>query len=633
MYRPNQAHLQNQLFSDLDNLTEKSQLRLEESWAGVFYRECFCRLDETIFAVLYTDSASRPNIPINVQVGLETMKAGFGWSDQQMHDAFLFNVQVRYALGYRNLGEGDFDLRTVYNFRRRLSQHMNETGENLIERAFEQITDEQMAAFELKTGSLRMDSTQIASNIQQSSRLQLLVELLQRTYRMLKAVDQTAYAEVFAPYLKGTSGQYVYHLKGQDTKPHLQRIGELIDQLLTELASSYGQHETYQMLERVFAEQFNLKEQLPQAKTDQDDDAGPPNIPNRSNDRPSNSDQPSLGAPKSTSPTQSEHGQVQSDPLNRVQVKPGKQISPDSLRSPDDPEASYRKKGHQAYEGYVTNVTETCDPDNPLQLIIKVQTEPNLTEDSSLLLAALPNLIARTDLDTLYNDAGFCSPEVDKQLRLARIKQVPSALRGRAPDPDRTHLSDFYFHFDDQGQLIEMTCPHQQTVSVEVDPSSGRYIARLLDNPCPQCRFHNLDGPHNKPKLTLRFSQAQLDTALRRQHCIAYRQSKPRLRAAVEATVGALKRPFDSDQTPVRGKFRVHQMMIGSAAMVNIRRIERYLLAKRKKWQQAVGFSSSEKAEYDISRPTVSFLSSLWTRCQHWFGFDRYSPVVSVFGF
>lgn len=62
---------------------------------------------------------------------------------------------------------------------------MQETGINLIEKAFEQVTDEQTEAFQLKTGKLRMDSTQIASNIREMSRLQLLVEVLQRVQRML----------------------------------------------------------------------------------------------------------------------------------------------------------------------------------------------------------------------------------------------------------------------------------------------------------------------------------------------------------------------------------------------------------------------------------------------------------------
>ena len=96
-------------------------------------------------------------------MGLDALKAGFGWSDEELHDNFIFDMQVRYALGYQQLGEGEFELRTIYNFRQRLVEHLNETGENLIEKAFEQITDEQVKAYQLKTGRLRMDSTQIAS--------------------------------------------------------------------------------------------------------------------------------------------------------------------------------------------------------------------------------------------------------------------------------------------------------------------------------------------------------------------------------------------------------------------------------------------------------------------------------------
>jgi hypothetical protein len=80
------------------------------------------------------------------------------------------NLQLRYALGYRDIREGEFDLRTIYIFRRLLSEYMQETGENLIEKAFEQVTDEQTEAFRLKTSKLRMDSTQIASNIWEMSR-------------------------------------------------------------------------------------------------------------------------------------------------------------------------------------------------------------------------------------------------------------------------------------------------------------------------------------------------------------------------------------------------------------------------------------------------------------------------------
>ena len=104
MFKKNHRHLQIPLTSHVDDLPEKLRKRLENSWAGVFYREFFCRIDETPFAVLYADFPSRPNLSINVLVGLEFLKAGNGWTDEELYDYFSYDIQVRYALGYRQLG-------------------------------------------------------------------------------------------------------------------------------------------------------------------------------------------------------------------------------------------------------------------------------------------------------------------------------------------------------------------------------------------------------------------------------------------------------------------------------------------------------------------------------------------------
>ena len=99
MFRKNQQHLQSKLFSSMGALPNKVRERLERSWAGEFYREFFTRIDEELFAPLYAEIASRPNVPVNLLVGLETLKAGFGWSDEEMYDHFCYDLQVRYALG------------------------------------------------------------------------------------------------------------------------------------------------------------------------------------------------------------------------------------------------------------------------------------------------------------------------------------------------------------------------------------------------------------------------------------------------------------------------------------------------------------------------------------------------------
>ncbi len=72
-----------------------------------------------------------------------------------------------------------------------------------MDQAFEQVTDEQIKAYQLKTSKQRMDSTLIASNIRVMGQLQLLVEVLQRVNRMLSEEDQQRYSEEFAAYTKG----------------------------------------------------------------------------------------------------------------------------------------------------------------------------------------------------------------------------------------------------------------------------------------------------------------------------------------------------------------------------------------------------------------------------------------------
>ena len=199
MYKANKHHLQPLLISNINDLPEKHRKRLEQSWAGTFYQETFCRIPEDLFRVLYADLPSRPNVPVNVLVSLDLLKAQFGWSDEELYNHFIFDMQVRYALGYRDLKEGDFEIRTLYYFRRHLADHFLKTGENLLQIAFEQMTDQQACAHKVNLRVQRMDSTQIMSNIVDASRLQLLVEVIQRLVRVLSVAEQERYAELLAP--------------------------------------------------------------------------------------------------------------------------------------------------------------------------------------------------------------------------------------------------------------------------------------------------------------------------------------------------------------------------------------------------------------------------------------------------
>jgi hypothetical protein len=567
MYKENTKHLQIAWISNVNDLPEKQRKRLEESWAGVFYREFFSRIDESVFAVLFSKIPSRPNVPVNVLLGLDTLKAGFGWSDEEMHDAFLFDVQVRYALGYRQLGDGEFDERTIYNFRRRVVKHLLETGENLIEKAFEQVTDQQVNAYQLKTGKLRMDSTQIASNICNTTRLRLLVEVLQRTHRMLVEADQKRYADEFGPYLKGNAGKYVYRVKAGEGKEHLQRIGELMRRLVDELAVTYGNEHTYRILKRVFGEHFVVTEAA------------------------------------------------------NLRPKQGKELSAKSLQSPDDEEASYRQKRGQDYVGYVGNLTETCDPENDFQLIVKVQVEPNTTDDAKMLNEALPELKKRTDLDEINVDGGYSSADVDDTLQELEIDLIQTAIRGAKPSSESLGLEVFQWEVKANGQPQKVTCPREVQVSVISGRTKDRFLAYFSTADCEPCPFSDkcpTDPLKRRPKRVLRFSKQQVNVARRRQQTAQARASGQNLRAAVEATVRSVKHPFRDGKVPVRGQPRVSVVVIGSAAMSNVRRIWRYLSAKMaEECQEIPQVSPSETSVfffwYRLSR-SFSFLFALQSK-------------------
>ena len=389
MFKPNKRHLQPLLISNINDLPERHRKILDKSWANTFYHELFCRLKEEPFSVLFADCPSRPNIPINWLVALEILKSAYGWSDEELYEHFLFDLQVRYALGLHDLHEGYFDLRTLYYFRERLSRYNLEHGINLLNQAFEDITDQQLKALKIKTGTQRMDSTQIASNIMDMSRLQLLVEALQRVYRTLSEADQKRYDEIFAPFLLEHSGQYVYRIKGQKEKEeHLQHIGEVIYRLLAELKADYAHEPIYQVLQRLFVDNFRLQADEIQAKTNEELESG-------------------------------------------------------NLQSVDDLEATYRKKGQKKYKGYVANLTETCDPENELQLITKVQVAPNNVDDIHLLVDAVPDLKERTELDTLHTDGAFAGPTADPILQEHEVEQIQSGIRGRESNPRKLYLADF----------------------------------------------------------------------------------------------------------------------------------------------------------------------------------------------
>jgi len=433
---------------------------------------------------------------------------------------------VRYALGYDQLGDGDFAIRSLYYFRERLSEYYLKTGINLLDTVFEDITDAQIEDLAVRTEIQRMDSTQIASNIVNASRLRLLVEAIQRTHHILSESDKKRLEENYAPYLKGSSGQYTYRVKGKDAnRKHIQQVGFSIHGLLEELEEAYVEEEAYQVLKRIFAENFKVVEKV-------------------------------------------------------IKPKEKEEISSGSLQSLDDLEASYRTKANKHYKGYVANIAETCDPENDLQLITKVQVEPNNVDDDQMLADALPSLKERTDIKIANVDGGYGGEASDEIAEELGVELIPTAIRGTKSDPNKFHLADFDVQQDQEGNPTKITCPQGQSVEVKLARTTG-WQGRFDPEICANCPFQKegrcqVKKQKRDPRPVLSFTLKELRAAKRRKAYLAQKKDEHNLRPAVEATMRSSKISFPAGKLPVRGKFRMTSMMIASTLHINMRRIWHY---------------------------------------------------------
>ena len=121
-----------------------------------------------------------------------------------------------------------------------------------------------------------------------------------------------------------------------------------------------------------------------------------------------------------------------------------------------------------------------------------------------------------------------------------------------------------------------------------------------------------------KSRRTLHFRAYDAELAKRRQRIEAFEAAGSNPRAAIESTVYSLKRPF-GEKLPVRGLFRVHGLMVGSAFMANVRRINRW-------WQRSLSPAQSQAAQNPLFHTFLSVLAQV----AQVFAFSRTGAMASI---
>ncbi len=515
MFRQNTSHLQSSLFGIASQLPKAKLEKLQKSKEYDFYQLVFCKINEKDFSVLYSDHCSRPNAPVNSLVASIILMYRNNWTTEALFDRIDFDLLTRTALGLDTLEETPFCPATFFNFQNRLLCHFSQTGHNLIERVFDGLTEQQLKILKIKTDIQRSDSFMAMSNIRSYSRTQLLIEMLIRLHRILSDEDQKRFNDILSPYIKQSSGQYLYTLQRQQIPQEQEKLGRLYRTLYEALKERYKDFEVFSVFERVYTEHFTIIDE-------------------------------------------------------KITVKTGQELNGSTLQSPDDIDATYRKKRDRHYRGQSVNVTETAHPDNELNLITDVAVCSNNTDDSKILNERVGPIKEKTpDLNELHTDGAYGSEDNDKKMEELEITHVQTAVRGRQAEVSMEieEVSD--------GQY-KVKCPHQ---CVSSEKARKRYKACFDVEICKQCPLSShCPAKQQRDKRTYYFDRSDYLLGKRNRNIKSLPPERRKLRPNIEATVKEFTKPFNhKGKLRVRGLFKTMVYAHAMAISINFGRVWRYM--------------------------------------------------------
>jgi hypothetical protein len=514
MFRKNETHRQKNLFGLTNTLPEAVIDKAKDTEEYHFYHLIFCHIDEEMFSVLFSDEKSRPNAPINSLVGAIILQTRRLWTYDELFKQLQFNLLVRLALGLDDLDTMPFCRSTLFNFQNRLSEHFTKTGENLLEHIFDGLTEKQLKTLKVKTSIQRTDSTLAASNIRKYTRLQLLVETLIRTERILSEKDRKRFRDHLCRYVKDSSCQYIYRLKASDIPHELEQIAQAYAWILCHFKKRYGDDPIFSVFERVFREQFKEQDGIPMPR-------------------------------------------------------PPEELHSGCVQSPDDLEATYRNKNGKKSKGQTIHVTETAHPDNELNLLTDIHVTSNNIDDSRVLNQRIDHLKTKTsDLDEFHMDGAYGSADNDEKFEAHQINQIQTGIRGARAEVD--------IEIDHSvKEAYQVHCPHQEA---KVHKKHKHYRAAFDVTVCRGCPEREKCAAKNTSKgRVFDFKHEDYLRQKRLKARGKLPPERRHLRNNVEATIHEFTCRMPGGKLKVRGRFKTSLFAYVVGISSNFGRIFRYL--------------------------------------------------------
>ncbi|MFA7206885.1 MAG: transposase [Saccharofermentanales bacterium] len=520
MFRANDKHNQETMLDSRQWMNSRVVKKLEKSWAPIFYENVFRKVDEEPFAVLY-GTTGRPNFPVNILLSLEYIKHMKNCTDIEILDSFYFDYQINYAVGIRSLGELNLAERTLNYFRERIYQYSIENPESC-DLLFEQFIN-LLHIFTENTGvsleEQRTDTTLFMSNIKKSGRMSLAYDVLVQAVNAIPEEKRTdALTKVLEPNFKT---DILYRTRQQDGDSKLTQLLSLCEKALhiLEAQPDMLDSEEVQITRRFLTEQSISDEQSA-----------------------------------------------------KLVPKPNKEISPNSLQSAYDTDATFRRKGTVSQSGYVLEISETCSKDNDVQFITDYAVESNTVSDVEILTGRMEEIRRNTNCTDMYVDGGFHSKDVYDAAKDAGMEIHLTNMSGTEP---RKNLPVTAFEIDPETNII-IKCPKSYTPT-QAGVSNSQTTAHFPHESCAGCEFRvQCYSTKQKKDCVVRISLNSIKVSQQREAMKADRKENTSMRAGIEGTNSALKRK-GQDKLKVRGKVKSTMISALKVTGQNISRFIKYM--------------------------------------------------------
>jgi len=582
----------------------------ENDWSFIFREKIWPIIDEEKFRHLYQEEGGAPNKSIKLKLSLLIFMS---WEKMTWRTT---EIMFERRLDWINatcsqLGDKPIDHTTLHKFYSQLEN--DESAYQL----FADLTNAFIDECQLSKSKQRTDSFFMRGWLAILSRYGLFKETI-RTFLMVLRKHQFVLYEKISVDLSKDYLKDNFDLTEKDKENARGKTKEMAHDLFL-LKSAFENHDhikgydTFKTLIKIFEQQCKVKEN---ENTDLDKDV----IVKES--QPNNEQEDIQGESATTTDTKGERSRKTQE--NKTdQCDPDTQVTRDKnaeknkdlvvkgeksenqnesfpveirekpqgdkiISSPHNTDAEYTRKRKQTVVGHHAFVTETCDPNNPFQMVTDVNLEKATHADSKEIFE-IERRLKKNNLkpNDLYGDAGFVNGESILQSKKNGINlEGPSSGRSQSIENHEKKnrpldVADFDVLIDEQTKKLTVIacpaglCPKDQKLSKK----TGKILVHFISSDCIACKHCSRCPVKIGARITtLMINETQYAGAVRHHRYMEdseYRKECA-VRSGAESLVNEIANAHGSRTSNHKTEKRSRLQLLFSAISCNVKRYIRY---------------------------------------------------------